>query len=104
MIGSRQYRRERAGLTPPAHVDGAGILLLCEVALGNSQELRKATALASAGRGKHSVKGLGKYVPDPKEHTELPGGVRVPIGALPASTPAAPQPGCSSAGRGAVGR
>lgn len=58
-----------------------GILLLCEVALGNPHELRKATALTAAGRGRHSVKGCGKHIPDPKEAIEVEGGLRVPTGA-----------------------
>ena len=40
--------------------NNTGLLLLCEVALGNSLELREAKYLEAPGRGKHSVKVLVK--------------------------------------------
>uniref|UniRef100_A0A1I8AKG4 Poly [ADP-ribose] polymerase n=1 Tax=Steinernema glaseri TaxID=37863 RepID=A0A1I8AKG4_9BILA len=46
--------------------DKEGLLLLCEVALGNEQEERNANMITKLNPGKHSCKGLGQTYPDPK--------------------------------------
>ncbi|XP_074838450.1 poly [ADP-ribose] polymerase 2 isoform X3 [Carettochelys insculpta] len=57
-----------------------GLLLLCEVALGECQELLEANP--DAGQlppGKHSTKGLGRMAPDPANSVMLDGAL-VPLG------------------------
>lgn len=57
-----------------------GLLLLCEVALGDSNELLDADYEAdNMPAGKHSTKGLGQTGPDPKNSVTLDG-VTVPMG------------------------
>lgn len=57
-----------------------GILLLSEVALGDSNELLAADYNASSlPPGKHSTKGLGQTAPDPRNFETL-NGVTVPMG------------------------
>ncbi|XP_023280201.1 poly [ADP-ribose] polymerase 2 isoform X2 [Seriola lalandi dorsalis] len=57
-----------------------GLLLLCEVALGDSNELVDADYEASSlPAGKHSTKGLGQTGPDSKNSVTLDG-VTVPMG------------------------
>uniref|UniRef100_A0A3Q0S7H7 Poly [ADP-ribose] polymerase n=1 Tax=Amphilophus citrinellus TaxID=61819 RepID=A0A3Q0S7H7_AMPCI len=57
-----------------------GLLLLCEVALGDSNELLDADYEAgNMPAGKHSTKGLGQTGPDPKNSATLDG-VTVPMG------------------------
>ncbi|CAF92030.1 unnamed protein product, partial [Tetraodon nigroviridis] len=57
-----------------------GLLLLCEVALGDSNELLDADYEANnLPNGKHSTKGLGRTGPDPKNALTLEG-VTVPMG------------------------
>ncbi|XP_068998350.1 poly [ADP-ribose] polymerase 2 [Embiotoca jacksoni] len=57
-----------------------GLLLLCEVALGDSNELWDADYEANnLPAGKHSTKGLGQTGPDPKNSVALDG-VTVPMG------------------------
>ena len=58
-----------------------GLLLVCEAALGNALELRKAQYVEKLPRGKHSVKGCGKTVPARDEWLTLDDGVIVPLGA-----------------------
>lgn len=58
-----------------------GLLLLCEVALGNTYDLVAADYDASnLPKGKHSTKGLGRMVPDPTQTVKLPDGCEVPLG------------------------
>uniref|UniRef100_A0A7N6C155 Poly [ADP-ribose] polymerase n=1 Tax=Anabas testudineus TaxID=64144 RepID=A0A7N6C155_ANATE len=60
--------------------NNVGLLLLCEVALGDSNELLDADYEASnLPSGKHSTKGLGQTGPDPKNSVTL-NGVTVPLG------------------------
>ncbi|KAF1384101.1 hypothetical protein PFLUV_G00138780 [Perca fluviatilis] len=60
--------------------NNVGLLLLCEVALGDSNELLDADYEASnLPAGKHSTKGLGQTGPDPKNSVNLDG-VTVPMG------------------------
>uniref|UniRef100_A0A3Q3XBT4 Poly [ADP-ribose] polymerase n=1 Tax=Mola mola TaxID=94237 RepID=A0A3Q3XBT4_MOLML len=57
-----------------------GLLLLCEVALGDCNELLDADYEANnLPDGKHSTKGLGQTGPDPKHSVTL-NGVNVPMG------------------------
>ncbi|TMS09902.1 Poly [ADP-ribose] polymerase 2 [Larimichthys crocea] len=57
-----------------------GLLLLCEVALGDSNELLDADYEANnLPAGKHSTKGLGQTGPDPENSVTLDG-VTVPMG------------------------
>jgi len=57
-----------------------GLMLLCEVALGNMYELKHAKAIEKLPKGKHSCKGIGRTSPDPNSDYVLPDGVTVPIG------------------------
>ncbi|XP_047446376.1 poly [ADP-ribose] polymerase 2 isoform X2 [Mugil cephalus] len=64
----------------PNQNNPVGLLLLCEVALGDSNELLDANYEASnLPDGKHSTKGLGRTGPDPKNSVTLDG-VVVPMG------------------------
>ena len=56
-------------------------MLLCQVALGNVNELTHADFNASRlPQGKHSTKGVGRTQPDPADTVTLPGNVVVPLG------------------------
>lgn len=57
-----------------------GLLLLCEVALGNPQEYFQPTCVTSLPDGKHSVKGCGAIMTDPKDVEITPDGVIIPYG------------------------
>uniref|UniRef100_T1IJ17 Poly [ADP-ribose] polymerase n=1 Tax=Strigamia maritima TaxID=126957 RepID=T1IJ17_STRMM len=64
-----------------SHTVPSGLLLLCEVSLGDCNELKVADSNADRlPMGKHSVKGRGMIIPDPREIVELPDGVKVPCG------------------------
>ncbi|XP_018335477.1 poly [ADP-ribose] polymerase [Agrilus planipennis] len=60
--------------------NSAGLLLLCEVALGEMYERTTAKYIEKLPKGKHSCKGVGKTYPDPSEHTKLHEDVEVPVG------------------------
>ena len=58
-----------------------GILLLCEVALGNMNEkLHADYHAANLPSDKHSTKGMGRTGPDPKNWTMMKDGVVIPMG------------------------
>ncbi|XP_006812383.1 poly [ADP-ribose] polymerase 1-like [Saccoglossus kowalevskii] len=57
-----------------------GLMLLCEVALGNMYELTNAKSLSKPPSGKHSTKGLGATGPDPTAAITTKDGVTVPLG------------------------
>lgn len=58
-----------------------GLMLLCDVSLGNTNDLLAADYSADKlPKGKHSVKGVGKIVPDPAHVTKTPDGATVPWG------------------------
>ena len=60
-----------------------GCLLLCEVSLGNTQDLLAADSNAdNLPAGKHSVFAKGKMVPDPTSEIKLEDGCRVPLGKI----------------------
>ncbi|KAJ1687692.1 hypothetical protein LUZ63_019082 [Rhynchospora breviuscula] len=59
----------------------SGVLLLCEVALGEMNELLYSDYNAdNLPNGKLSTKGLGKTAPDKSEYETIEGGVVVPLG------------------------
>ncbi|XP_031566693.1 poly [ADP-ribose] polymerase 1-like [Actinia tenebrosa] len=60
--------------------NNVGLLMLCEVALGNMHELKAANFVTKPPKGKHSVKGLGRTAPDCKGHNVLEDGTIVPMG------------------------
>jgi poly [ADP-ribose] polymerase len=58
-----------------------GLMLLCEVALGEPNELLNADYAANKlPKGKHSVKGVGRVVCDESNFTKLEDGTIVPLG------------------------
>ncbi|KAL4235039.1 Poly [ADP-ribose] polymerase 2 [Mactra antiquata] len=58
-----------------------GLMLLCDVALGSTNDLLAADYKADKlPKGKHSVKGAGKIAPDPKHVTKTDDGAVVPWG------------------------
>ncbi|KAJ6640213.1 Poly [ADP-ribose] polymerase [Pseudolycoriella hygida] len=63
-----------------------GLILLCEVAIGDSDECTETIANSSATylyelpKNKHSVKRIGKIYPNPDDHCTLSDGVIVPKG------------------------
>ena len=68
-----------------------GLLLLCEVALGQTNHLYEADYKAGKlPKGKHSVKGCGRVVSKEENFEKLEDGTIVPLG--PASEVGTPQP------------
>lgn len=63
--------------TSPA--SSTGLMLLCEVALGDMHECKRADYIEKLPKGKHSCKGLGMTHPDPSGVRDL-NGVEVPAG------------------------
>ncbi|KAK0423189.1 hypothetical protein QR680_008018 [Steinernema hermaphroditum] len=59
---------------------GEGLLLLCEVALGNEQDEIGKKMITELDEGKSSVKGVGKAHPDPKDNVVTKDGVVIPCG------------------------
>jgi hypothetical protein len=59
--------------------NNSGLLLLCDVALGNMEERTAADYIKKLPTGKHSCKGVGSTCPDPEEKTEIDG-AQVPYG------------------------
>ncbi|KAE9552545.1 hypothetical protein FO519_004242 [Halicephalobus sp. NKZ332] len=60
--------------------ENRGLLLLCEVALGDVQEEKHAKDVKKPKKGKSSVMGVGQIFPDSKDRKVLEDGVVVPIG------------------------
>ncbi|GLV34377.1 Poly-(ADP-ribose) polymerase [Carabus blaptoides fortunei] len=60
--------------------DSEGLLLLCEVALGNMAEKYANEYVTKLPRNVHSVKGIGKTEPDPQSIRILADGTQVPLG------------------------
>lgn len=60
--------------------NNTGLMLLCEVALGEMQEYTTANYVTKLPSGKHSVKGIGKSFPDPKQSFKREDGVEIPLG------------------------
>lgn len=61
------------------HSNPVGLMLLAEVALGDSLELDKAKYIKELPADKHSVKGIGKTYPNPNEAYKQ-NGVTIPYG------------------------
>lgn len=57
-----------------------GLLLLCEVALGDMYERTGAEYVTKLPTGKHSTKGVGRTAPDPKESLTVEDGIEIPAG------------------------
>lgn len=57
-----------------------GLMLLCEVALGNMHEKTQAEYIEKLPPGKHSCKGIGATHPDPDHSVVIEDGVEVPLG------------------------
>lgn len=57
-----------------------GLLLLCEVALGNMYERHQADYIEKLPKGKHSTLGRGQTHPDPADVHKTKDGVEVPYG------------------------
>lgn len=57
-----------------------GLLLLSEVALGETHDLTRSQFVKQLPDGKHSVKGLGKTFPDPSTVHKRRDGVVIPLG------------------------
>lgn len=57
-----------------------GLMLLSEVALGDTHDLTRSHYVTQLPEGKHSVKGLGKTFPDPSMAHKRRDGVVVPLG------------------------
>lgn len=65
-----------------------GLLLLCEVALGNMYDRYQADFITKLPQGKHSTMGHGQTQPDPECVYKMEGGVEVPYGPpVPAKLP-----------------
>lgn len=61
--------------------NNTGLLLLCEVALGEPRPLKKADYYANRlPAGTHSTHGMGRTGPDPAETITMSDGVKVPLG------------------------
>ena len=59
--------------------NNTGLLLLCDVALGNMYERSQADYITKLPTGFHSTKGVGKTSPDPADYSEIEGS-KVPFG------------------------
>jgi len=59
--------------------NNTGLLLLCDVALGEMYERSQADYIEKLPVGKNSCKGVGKTAPDPADFAEMDG-ARVPLG------------------------
>ncbi|CAK1604001.1 unnamed protein product [Parnassius mnemosyne] len=57
-----------------------GVMLLCEVALGDMKECTAADYITKLPSGKHSTWGVGRTQPDPARARTLPDGTLVPLG------------------------
>lgn len=60
--------------------DPTGLMLLSEVALGDTHDLTQSFYVEKLPNGKHSTKGIGATYPDPKGSLELEDGTVVPMG------------------------
>ncbi|XP_043286683.1 poly [ADP-ribose] polymerase [Venturia canescens] len=60
--------------------NSTGLMLLCEVALGDMYERKHADYIEKLPKGKHSTKGLGSTQPDPEKVYKMKDGVEVPYG------------------------
>lgn len=65
--------------------NGTGVILLCEVALGNTYQRKQAEYITTLPDGYHSTWGLGQNTPDIKETMVDEEGMIVPLGHLVSS-------------------
>ncbi|XP_076293767.1 poly [ADP-ribose] polymerase-like isoform X2 [Lasioglossum baleicum] len=63
-------------------LDSTGLLLLCEVALGNMYERYSADFIENLPSGKHSTFGRGQMQPDPETSHKTMDGVEIPLGTV----------------------
>ncbi|XP_038047799.1 poly [ADP-ribose] polymerase 1-like [Patiria miniata] len=61
-------------------VNSTGLMLLCEVAVGNMHELKESSYITQLPADKHSTKGQGKTCPDPSGQLVIENGIIVPTG------------------------
>ncbi|XP_001604917.1 poly [ADP-ribose] polymerase isoform X2 [Nasonia vitripennis] len=61
-------------------IDSTGLLLLCDVALGNTYERYSGDCIQKLPNDKHSTWGRGCSMPDPEKSVKLGNGVEVPCG------------------------
>ncbi|XP_055614181.1 poly [ADP-ribose] polymerase [Uranotaenia lowii] len=64
--------------TSPANP--TGLMMLCEVALGDMVEYTQAHYVTKLPADKHSTKGVGRTQPNPSEAYKRPDGVEIPLG------------------------
>ncbi|XP_065208891.1 poly [ADP-ribose] polymerase-like [Planococcus citri] len=62
------------------NTNNTGLVLLCQVALGDMHELERKKKLSKPPAGKHSVLGLGLREPDPSQSFVRKDGVEIPLG------------------------
>lgn len=60
--------------------NNTGLLLLCEVALGDMHECKKSEYITKLPNRKQSVKGVGATFPDPQKSHMRKDGVEIPLG------------------------
>ncbi|XP_068630447.1 poly [ADP-ribose] polymerase-like [Battus philenor] len=63
-----------------SRVHPIGIMLLCEVALGDMKKCHSSEYVTKLPSGKHSTWGVGRTQPDPAQARTLPDGTIVPLG------------------------
>ncbi|XP_065208897.1 poly [ADP-ribose] polymerase-like [Planococcus citri] len=84
MFGKGIYFADRvsksANYCDSKNTNNTGLVLLCQVALGNMYKLRTRKYLSKPPAGKHSVIGLGKIEPDPSQSIFREDGVEIPLG------------------------
>lgn len=64
----------------PSRENSEGLILVCEVALGNMYERLVATGVKQLPEGKHSTFGRGKLMPDPNQSHTTEDGIQIPLG------------------------
>ncbi|XP_001947212.1 poly [ADP-ribose] polymerase [Acyrthosiphon pisum] len=63
-----------------SHGNNTGLLLLCEVALGNMDEYKASEYIEKLPPGKHSCMGIGRTKPNPAESLFIEDKIEVPLG------------------------
>ncbi|VVC30258.1 BRCT domain,Poly(ADP-ribose) polymerase, regulatory domain,WGR domain,PADR1 domain,Poly(ADP-ribose) [Cinara cedri] len=63
-----------------SHSNNTGLLLLCEVALGNMDKHKQSIYIEKLPPGKHSCMGIGRTMPDPTESLLIESKLEVPLG------------------------
>jgi len=69
-----------ANYTHASKQNPTGLMLLCDVALGNMHELKHADFITKLPKGKQSCKGIGKMAPNADEGKTTKDGVVIPSG------------------------